>query len=769
MADGDMASFDSYEVNEEGYETILSVDYEGIPKIPSIEDDELCMAKTCEALIANPGVTKVVFHQKHDYVYDYSQIKLLEELAELYKDLVKEQDILSYENITNLTADKPHSELSNKYTDLKNKVVNTLLKDPVGCYVELKRMLRQERVELKKEVNEDLQDSREQYIETVEIALSSLEETTIIEASEPYLAGHHVGDRDVYRKLFNPDVKPDFMFTQIMASYPTEAEQIDSYTVDDDIDVAIFEPRDNVQYLYHVTPPEFKLSEDKYEILDGAREIMSEQRPEEQHFVDPERMRDVFNNIGKDLIRELADFKGIDITKSEVEELTQILIRYTVGFGLIEILLEDENVQDITVNSPTGQSPIFIVHNEYDYCKTNIHPTPSDANSWASRLRLLSGRPLDEANPVLDTGIQIPGVAKARVGVITEPLDPEGTAYAFRRHRDDPWTFPLFIQNNMINELAAGLLSFIIDGNRTMLVAGTRSAGKSSLLGSMLIEIMRKYRIITVEDTMELPTENLRSLGYNIQTMKVASSLSQGSSEVQADQGIRTTLRMGDSALIVGEVRSEEAQALYEAMRVGALANVVAGTIHGDSPYGVYDRVVNDLGVPKTSFKATDIIVVANPIRSADSMSMMRRVTQISEVRDDWEDDPVAEGGFVDLMRYDSEDDELKPTQALLDGESYILKDIASNIREFAGDWDAVWDNVKLRGKIKQHLVDVAEQRGDQSLLEAPFVIQANDHFHKITNRVIDKEGDVDPDKVFFEWKEWLQKEIQRKNHSNGR
>ena len=764
-----MASFDSYEVNEEGYETILSVDYEGIPKIPSIEDDELCMAKTCEALIANPGVTKVVFHQKHDYVYDYSQIKLLEELAELYKDLVKEQDILSYENITNLTADKPHSELSNKYTDLKNKVVNTLLKDPVGCYVELKRMLRQERVELKKEVNEDLQDSREQYIETVEIALSSLEETTIIEASEPYLAGHHVGDRDVYRKLFNPDVKPDFMFTQIMASYPTEAEQIDSYTVDDDIDVAIFEPRDNVQYLYHVTPPEFKLSEDKYEILDGAREIMSEQRPEEQDFVDPERMRDVFNNIGKDLIRELADFKGIDITKSEVEELTQILIRYTVGFGLIEILLEDENVQDITVNSPTGQSPIFIVHNEYDYCKTNIHPTPSDANSWASRLRLLSGRPLDEANPVLDTGIQIPGVAKARVGVITEPLDPEGTAYAFRRHRDDPWTFPLFIQNNMINELAAGLLSFIIDGNRTMLVAGTRSAGKSSLLGSMLIEIMRKYRIITVEDTMELPTENLRSLGYNIQTMKVASSLSQGSSEVQADQGIRTTLRMGDSALIVGEVRSEEAQALYEAMRVGALANVVAGTIHGDSPYGVYDRVVNDLGVPKTSFKATDIIVVANPIRSADSMSMMRRVTQISEVRDDWEDDPVAEGGFVDLMRYDSEDDELKPTQALLDGESYILKDIASNIREFAGDWDAVWDNVKLRGKIKQHLVDVAEQRGDQSLLEAPFVIQANDHFHKITNRVIDKEGDVDPDKVFFEWKEWLQKEIQRKNHSNGR
>jgi type IV secretory pathway ATPase VirB11/archaellum biosynthesis ATPase len=769
MQDVDVASFDDYDIDEEGYETILRVSYDDKPKVPSIEDDGLCMAKTCEALIANPSITKVVFNQKHDYVYDYAQIQLLEEIATLYKDLVKEKDLLSYENITSLDADQPRSELNNKYTELKNLVLNKLLKDPVGCYVEIKRILRRERVELDKAVDDTMKTSREQYISLLETLLGGLEDTAIIEASEPYLAGHHVGDRDIYRKLFNPDVKPDFMFTQIMANYPKNAEEVATYTVDDDIEVAVFELRDNVQYLYHITPPEFKLTEDKYEILDGAREIMSEQRPEEQDFVDPERMRDVFHNIGSDLIRELADFKGVDLPKDEVNQLTEILIRYTVGFGLIEILLQDPHVQDITVNSPTGQSPVFLVHNEYDYCKTNIHPTPSDADSWASKLRLMSGRPLDEANPVLDTGIEIPGVAKARVGVITEPLDPEGTAYAFRRHRDDPWTLPLFIQNKMINELAAGLMSFIIDGNRTMLVAGTRSAGKSSLLGSMLIEIMRKYRIITVEDTMELPTENLRSLGYNIQTMKVASSLSQGSSEVEASQGIRTTLRMGDSALIVGEVRSDEAKALYEAMRVGALANVVAGTIHGDSPYGVYDRVVNDLGVPKTSFKATDIIIVANPIRTADSMSMERRVTQISEVRDDWEDDPVAENGFVDLMRYDSEADELKPTEALLNGESYILKDIAANIREYAGDWDAVWDNIKLRGRIKQHLVDVAEQRDNPDILEAPFVVTANDHFHKTVSKVKDRTGDIDPDKVFFEWKEWLQKELQRHNHTAKR
>src|SRR3989344_4293763 len=100
--------------------------------------------------------------------------------------------------------------------------------------------------------------------------------------------------------------------------------------------------------------------------------------------------------------------------------------------------------------------------------------------------------------------------------------------------------------------------------------------------------------------------------------MKVQSALMKGGSELSADEGIRSSLRLGDSALIVGEIRSMEALALYEAMRIGALANVVAGTIHGDSPYGVFDRVVNDLKVPRTSFKATDIIIVANPIKSPD-------------------------------------------------------------------------------------------------------------------------------------------------------
>jgi type IV secretory pathway ATPase VirB11/archaellum biosynthesis ATPase len=47
------------------------------------------------------------------------------------------------------------------------------------------------------------------------------------------------------------------------------------------------------------------------------------------------------------------------------DELAKILVRYTVGFGLVEVLLDDDKVQDITINSPMGRIPIFIVHNDF--------------------------------------------------------------------------------------------------------------------------------------------------------------------------------------------------------------------------------------------------------------------------------------------------------------------------------------------------------------------------------------------------------------------
>ena len=700
-----------YDILREGEEITIRINCDDCTFFPSIEDSPKAMSMVIEILAEAGSATRIIISQKRDYEYDYDQTKMLVEIAKLYKDIIK------HKLKKGLLASQPcRRYVDPRYVVLQNMIFQHLKSDPVGTYVQLKRTARHEHslVERKIMPKEGVA-CLQQYYTLLNDITASLEKTKIVQLSAPHLAGFKIGDREVYRLIFAPLVKPDFMFTKLMSSYPTEAEEVDSYDVEG-TEVTIFTMPNTVQNLYHIVPPEFRLTEEKYELLDAARKIMAEHKPKRSEFVDPERMREVFNNVGADLLEELSGYRNYTLRKKDRDELTKILVRYTVGFGLIEVLLQDQKVQDITINSPMGRTPIFINQGEFGDCYTNIIPTPTEAESWASKLRMISGRPLDEANPILDTELVLPG-ARARVAAITEPLDPHGIAFALRRHRDKPWTLPLFIRTGMITAQAAGVMSFLIDGARTMLIAGTRSAGKTSFLGSVMVEIMRKGRIITIEDTLELPVKALRDLNYNIQSMKVASAMTRGTTEVSADEGIRTTLRLGDSSLIVGEVRSTEAKALYEAMRVGALANVVAGTIHGDSPYGVFDRVVNDLEVPRTSFKATDVICVANPVRSPDGLHRRRRITQITEVRKQWEEDPLREGGFVDLLKYDAITDKLIATRDLLNGDSEVIKSIAGNVREWAGNWDAVWDNIELRAKIKEALIEAADKAKNDAII----------------------------------------------------
>ncbi len=217
-------------------------------------------------------------------------------------------------------------------------------------------------------------------------------------------------------------------------------------------------------------------------------------------------------------------------------------------------------------------------------------------------------------------------------------------------------------------------------------------------------------------------------------------------------------MRLGDSSLIVGEVRSTEAKALYEAMRIGALANVVAGTIHGENAYGVFDRVVNDLGVPPTSFKATDIIVIANMLRSADGLHSFRRIIEMTEVRKHWKKDPIEEGGFVNLLEYSAKEDKLKPTKTLLTGESVVLNNIASRVREWKGNWETMWNNINLRAKILQTIVNVAAAKNNPELLEAENVMKSNSQFHIISEDVKREIGSLDSEIIFNRWFEWFKK-----------
>ncbi|MFH1917495.1 MAG: type II/IV secretion system ATPase subunit, partial [Nanoarchaeota archaeon] len=667
----------SSEVQREGGEDILYINYIGAPYVPSISDYPKVMERVVDFLVENQNVSRVILVQQKNYNYDFEETLILLEIAQLYTYLVRQENILSQKKlITN-----QEQFFTQRYNEIFSFIF-WLKQDPIAAYFELKRLIINSKIFLEKaDVQYKIDQSN--YLNLLEKVFLLLENTKLIQVVLPHLEGYRRGNREIYHKVFKPEVIPNFTFTRLVSDLPADAEIVAQYEIGKDFDVSlvnILRMKDESKLIYHLIPPENILSEDYNMLLNLARGVLIEHQPKAEEFTDTERTRQVFFNISKDLLQDLAQNKGIKLSYSNLNQLATILVRHTIGFGLIEVLLQDKNLQDIVLNAPISRTNIFLRHQTYDECSTNILPSQEDVDSWAAKFRMISGRPLDEANPILDTQLEI-GKIRARISIIQQPLSPDGLAYAIRRHRESPWTLPLFVKNKMLNPFAAGLMSFLIDGSRTLLVAGTRSSGKTSLLGSLMLEIIPRYRIIVIEDSLELPVESLRNLKYDILRMKVRSALLKTTTEVSADDGIRTSLRLGDSCLIMGEVRSVEAKALYEAMRIGALANVVAGTIHGASPYGVFDRVVNDLGVPATSFKATDIITICNPIKSPDGLHSWKRVLQIAEVRKHWNKDPIEEKGFVDLMKYNVEKDELEPTDDLINGDSEVIKSIASNVK----------------------------------------------------------------------------------------
>ena len=352
-----------YELVEEGAEEVMKINAIKWPYSPSIEDSPEVMGFVIEKLLSAPHVSRIILKQRRNYAYDYKQTQMLVEIALLYDHLVRQKKVFGPSALGGLDP----RFLQLRANAINYVVLNLLKTDPIGSYVELKRLIREEKILLKGDVDARVSESRQTYLSTLLYVYTLLGKTSLITNLQDELDGYSIGDRGLYKEILRPVITPDFMYTRLMAEPPLDGEQIDVYSVGN-VEVAVYKIPGDIKTLYHVSPPEFRLTEDEYALLDLAKTVLAEHKPREQEFLDPSKMRRTFYNIGKDLISELAETKGILLPYSKIQELAEILVRYTVGFGLIEILLQDPKIQDITINSPVGGNPIFVMHQDYDEC-----------------------------------------------------------------------------------------------------------------------------------------------------------------------------------------------------------------------------------------------------------------------------------------------------------------------------------------------------------------------------------------------------------------
>jgi len=735
-------------VKEEGSRRHLIFSCKDCPYGASLSDDLHCRFHIITVL-AEVEADLVVLAEVYERVYGEKQTEMLSEIASLMQRFNVET-VWSYKHLG--SANKECEEYFSERHDTLVKIAHDLIAyDPILSYLTLLREIKIEKNKLKGQ-DSKYKSCSEAYFQTLGYLKQRFDKTGLIAKTKDYLAKlRQIPETSqLYHGIFEAEIKPSFIGSRLLFNEMESLELLDEYTVKKST-IQIFSHPSKTENLYFVNPPEYTLGPDRYFVLSKTREIVSGYRPGKTSLSTVAKSRRYFERLYESTIKDVARENNVGLEPDGIIELASIVARYTVGYGILEILLSDRNLTDIYIDSPIGQKPLYVVHSDLGQCQTNILYTQGEANALISKLRAMSGRPFDEAHPVLDVDLSD---LKSRIAVIGPPLSPDGSAFAFRLHKVTPWTLPQFIDVNFLSPLAAGLLSFFIDMQATMLLTGSRGSGKTSLLGSCIQEIAQNARIIVQEDTLELPVPYLKKIGFNIQRLKTRSpiSVSKTETEVAPEEALRTALRLGDSALIIGEIRSYEAKVLYEAMRIGAAGNIVMGTVHGDSAYSVWDRVVNDLGVPNTSFKATDLVVVARPIRFSGSLKRNKRVVQMTEVKKHWSTDPEAEGALLDLMLYDARKDSLELMEDNLK-ESELFEKIS---RTSGLSMKQMWQDIRMRAEAKSFLVEMKNKYKIPKLLESENTTVCRNKIILLKEKQIESGGKIDYDDVIGKWKYWV-------------
>ena len=85
----------AYEVVREAGSKALYVNYLGANFVPSISDNGDVMSRTIDLLIENTGTSRIVFVQQRNYSFNSQETFMLQEIANLYVFLTKQEKILS--------------------------------------------------------------------------------------------------------------------------------------------------------------------------------------------------------------------------------------------------------------------------------------------------------------------------------------------------------------------------------------------------------------------------------------------------------------------------------------------------------------------------------------------------------------------------------------------------------------------------------------------------------------------------------------------------
>jgi len=237
--------------------------------------------------------------------------------------------------------------------------------------------------------------------------------------------------------------------------------------------------------------------------------------------------------------------------------------RDLVGFGKIDSLMRDPNIEDISCDGVN--KPVYIWHRTFESIETNVQFESDEVlDNMVVKLVHMAGKHVSSAFPIVDASL--PGKHRLAVCYRRE-ITPFGTAFTIRKFRDDPYSIIDLINIGTFTEELAAYLWICLENRASIMILGGTAAGKTTALNAMACLIKPGSKIITIEETAELnlSAENWVSLisrqSYGLGGSSVG--------EVPLFDLVKASMRHRPDMLIVGEVRGQEAYVLFQALATG--------------------------------------------------------------------------------------------------------------------------------------------------------------------------------------------------------
>lgn len=237
--------------------------------------------------------------------------------------------------------------------------------------------------------------------------------------------------------------------------------------------------------------------------------------------------------------------------------------RDLVGFGKIDPLMRDPNIEDISCDGVNR--PVYIWHRNHESIETNLQFDNDEIlDNMVVKLVHMAGKHVSTAFPIVDASL--PGKHRLAVAYRRE-ITPFGTAFTIRKFKEDPYSIIDLINIGTFSEEIAAYLWVCLENRASIMMLGGTAAGKTTALNAIACLIKPGSKIMTIEETAELNLshENWVSLIARQSYGLGGSSIG----EVALFDLVKTCMRHRPDLMIVGEVRGQEAYVLFQALATG--------------------------------------------------------------------------------------------------------------------------------------------------------------------------------------------------------